>query len=102
MRGEVLAMVVECLNGKFTSMVVPSGAPRNMTDQWCPLVLSIPEVYKVTILLVAVWRISCHLQIMALPAVPVSLKAIQHYVKTAGEHDARDPAVAYYCEYFLL
>ena len=38
---------------------------------------------------------------MALPAVPPTLKPVQHYVKTAIEYDARDPAVSYYCECFL-
>ena len=35
-----------------------------------------------------------------LPTVPPNLKAIQHYLKTAVEHDKRDPVVAYYCTYF--
>lgn len=34
-----------------------------------------------------------------LPPLPPSLKAIQHYLKTASEHDKRDPIVAYYCEF---
>ena len=32
------------------------------------------------------------------PNPPPNLKAVQHYLKTATEHDARDPVVAYYCE----
>ncbi|KAK2181582.1 hypothetical protein NP493_391g01007 [Ridgeia piscesae] len=39
---------------------------------------------------------------MALPAVPASLKPIQHYVKTAVEYDARDPAVSYYCRLYAV
>lgn len=34
-------------------------------------------------------------------AVPVSLKAISPYLKTAQEYDKRDPVVAYYCKYSL-
>lgn len=34
----------------------------------------------------------------SLPPVPASLKSVQHHLKTAQEHDARDPVVAYYCE----
>ena len=36
-----------------------------------------------------------------LPPVPPQLKAIQHYLKTATEHDKRDPVVAYYCKIVL-
>ena len=32
-------------------------------------------------------------------ALPQQFKPIQHYLKTASEHDKRDPVVAYYCEY---
>ena len=35
---------------------------------------------------------------MSLPPLPPQLKAIQHYLKTATEHDKRDPVVAYYCK----
>jgi len=35
------------------------------------------------------------------PAVPASFKPLQHHIKTAAEHDARDPVVAYYCELFV-
>ncbi|KAG8011543.1 Vacuolar protein sorting-associated protein VTA1-like protein, partial [Nibea albiflora] len=31
-------------------------------------------------------------------ALPPQLKAIQHHLRTAQEHDKRDPVVAYYCE----
>ncbi|XP_060588064.1 vacuolar protein sorting-associated protein VTA1 homolog [Ruditapes philippinarum] len=39
---------------------------------------------------------------MSLPPLPPQLKAIQHYLKTATEHDKRDPVVAYYCRLFAL
>lgn len=32
------------------------------------------------------------------PSVPASLRQIQHYMKTAAEHDKRDVVVAYYCK----
>lgn len=31
-------------------------------------------------------------------ALPQQLKPIQHYLRTAQEHEKRDPVVAYYCE----
>lgn len=31
-------------------------------------------------------------------ALPPQLKAIQHHLRTAQEHEKRDPVVAYYCE----
>jgi len=34
-----------------------------------------------------------------IPPVPANFKQLQHYIKTAAEHDARDPVVAYYCNY---
>lgn len=34
-------------------------------------------------------------------ALPPQLKAIQHYLRTAQEHEKRDPVVAYYCEFVL-
>lgn len=37
----------------------------------------------------------------ALPPLPQSLKAVQHYIKTAAEHDKRDIVVAYYCKWML-
>lgn len=36
------------------------------------------------------------------PACPPSLKAIQHYLKTAAEHDGRDPVISYWCKYFYI
>ena len=36
----------------------------------------------------------------SIPAVPASFKPLQHHIKTAAEHDARDPVVAYYCKSF--
>ena len=45
---------------------------------------------------------SCHKQPkMAGVSVPANFKGLQHYVKTAVEHDKRDPVVAYYCEYLI-
>ena len=32
-------------------------------------------------------------------SIPQSLKPMQHYMKTACEHDNRDVVVAYYCEF---
>ena len=34
--------------------------------------------------------------------VPPNLKSIQHYLKTADEHDKRDQVISYYCKKFLL
>ena len=34
-----------------------------------------------------------------LPSCPATLKAIQHYLNTATEHDKRDPVVSYWCKY---
>lgn len=36
-----------------------------------------------------------------LPSCPATLKAIQHYLNTAAEHDQRDPVVSYWCKYFV-
>lgn len=36
------------------------------------------------------------LTVMALPA---PLKSIQHHLRTAQEHEKRDPVVAYYCKF---
>lgn len=33
-----------------------------------------------------------------LPPLPAQFKSIQHHLRTAQEHDKRDPVVAYYCE----
>lgn len=35
-----------------------------------------------------------------LPPLPPQFKSIQHHLRTAQEHDKRDPVVAYYCESF--
>ncbi|CAK1603992.1 unnamed protein product [Parnassius mnemosyne] len=37
-----------------------------------------------------------------IPECPPSLKSIQHYLKTASEHDARDLVVAYWCRLHAL
>ncbi|PZC73464.1 hypothetical protein B5X24_HaOG209485 [Helicoverpa armigera] len=37
-----------------------------------------------------------------IPECPPSLKSIQHYLKTAAEHDTRDPVVAYWCRLHAL
>ncbi|EAA04380.2 AGAP007542-PA [Anopheles gambiae str. PEST] len=37
-----------------------------------------------------------------LPPVTPLLKPIQHYLKTAQEHDTRDPVVAYWCRLYAL
>ncbi|BES92954.1 Vacuolar protein sorting-associated protein [Nesidiocoris tenuis] len=39
---------------------------------------------------------------LQLPPVPASLRSIQHYLKTAAEHEARDPVVAYWCRLYAL
>lgn len=39
---------------------------------------------------------------MAFPDCPISLKPIQHYLKTATEHDSRDIVVSYYCRLYAL
>ncbi|ESO09762.1 hypothetical protein HELRODRAFT_186287 [Helobdella robusta] len=38
----------------------------------------------------------------SLSNVPPSFKPIQHYLKTAAEHDKRDPVVAYYCRLYAM
>ncbi|XP_054262701.1 vacuolar protein sorting-associated protein VTA1 homolog [Macrosteles quadrilineatus] len=37
-----------------------------------------------------------------LPPCPASLKPIQHYLKTAAEHDGRDPVISYWCRIYAL
>lgn len=32
-------------------------------------------------------------------ALPAQLKPIQHHLRTAQEHEKRDPVVAYYCKF---
>lgn len=39
---------------------------------------------------------------MAFPDCPISLKPIQHYLKTAAEHDSRDIIVSYWCRLYAL
>ncbi|XP_048767575.1 vacuolar protein sorting-associated protein VTA1 homolog [Ostrea edulis] len=39
---------------------------------------------------------------MSLTALPAKLKSIGHYIKTATEHDKRDPVVAYYCRFYAV
>jgi vacuolar protein sorting-associated protein VTA1 len=39
---------------------------------------------------------------LTLPPCPPSLKPIQHLLKTGTEHEARDPAVAYWCRLAAL
>lgn len=36
------------------------------------------------------------------PQCPVSLKQIQHYLKTAQEHDTRDVVISYWCRLYAL
>lgn len=38
----------------------------------------------------------------SIPECPPSLKPIQHYLKTAAEHETRDPVVAYWCRLHAL
>ena len=38
----------------------------------------------------------------SMPALPPNLKGLQHYIKTASEHDKRDPVVAYYCKFIFV
>lgn len=33
-----------------------------------------------------------------LPPLPVQLKAVQHFLRTAQEVEKREPVVAYYCK----
>lgn len=39
---------------------------------------------------------------VTVPPCPASLKAIQHYLKTAAEHDNRDVVVSYWCRLYAL
>lgn len=36
------------------------------------------------------------------PPCPPSLKSIQHYLKTASEHEGRDPVISYWCRLYAL
>ncbi|KAG7257960.1 hypothetical protein CRUP_013517 [Coryphaenoides rupestris] len=35
-------------------------------------------------------------------ALPAQFKAVQHHIRTAQEHDKRDPVVAYYCRLYAM
>ncbi|XP_044533129.1 vacuolar protein sorting-associated protein VTA1 homolog isoform X2 [Gracilinanus agilis] len=37
-----------------------------------------------------------------LPALPPQFKSLQHHLRTAQEHDKRDPVVAYYCRLYAM
>ncbi|XP_051710225.2 vacuolar protein sorting-associated protein VTA1 homolog isoform X3 [Oryctolagus cuniculus] len=37
-----------------------------------------------------------------LPPIPPQFKSIQHHLRTAQEHDKRDPVVAYYCRLYAM
>nr|XP_004651213.1 vacuolar protein sorting-associated protein VTA1 homolog [Jaculus jaculus] len=37
-----------------------------------------------------------------LPPLPAQFKSIQHHLRTAQEHDKRDPVVAYYCRLYAM
>ena len=39
---------------------------------------------------------------LSLAAVPTSLKPIGHYLKTANEHETRDPVITYWCRVSAL
>ena len=39
---------------------------------------------------------------LSLAAVPTSLKPIGHYLKTANEHETRDPIITYWCRLSAL
>ena len=39
---------------------------------------------------------------LTLPAVPATLKSIGHYLKTANEHETRDPVITYWCRLSAL
>ena len=39
---------------------------------------------------------------VSLPPVPASLKPIAHYLKTASEHETRDPVITYWCRLSAL
>ncbi|EQB78770.1 hypothetical protein CB1_001107060 [Camelus ferus] len=38
----------------------------------------------------------------SLPPLPPQFKSIQHHLRTAQEHDKRDPVVAYYCRLYAM
>ncbi|KAG9465585.1 hypothetical protein GDO78_018056 [Eleutherodactylus coqui] len=37
-----------------------------------------------------------------LPPIPPQFKSLQHHLRTAQEHDKRDPVVAYYCRLYAM
>lgn len=37
----------------------------------------------------------------SIPPLPAGYKQLQHYIKTAQEHEQRYPVVSYYCEYVM-
>ncbi|KAM3931575.1 vacuolar protein sorting-associated protein VTA1 homolog [Leptodactylus fuscus] len=37
-----------------------------------------------------------------MPPVPAQFKSLQHHLRTAQEHDKRDPVVAYYCRLYAM
>ncbi|NP_001087733.1 vesicle (multivesicular body) trafficking 1 L homeolog [Xenopus laevis] len=37
-----------------------------------------------------------------LPALPAQFRSLQHHLRTAQEHDKRDPVVAYYCRLYAM
>lgn len=39
---------------------------------------------------------------MSFPECPASLRPIQHYLKTAAEHEGRDACVVYWCRVYAL
>ena len=39
---------------------------------------------------------------LTLPQCPPSLKTIAHYLKTATEHEQRDPVISYWCRLAAL
>lgn len=49
------------------------------------------------------WSLGVEMAALApLPPLPPQFKSIQHHLRTAQEHDKRDPVVAYYCEFSRL
>ncbi|XP_034846727.1 vacuolar protein sorting-associated protein VTA1 homolog [Mirounga angustirostris] len=41
-------------------------------------------------------------ELAPLPPLPPQFKSIQHHLRTAQEHDKRDPVVAYYCRLYAM
>ena len=61
-------------------------------------------IYKLFLLYetYAPYRKNKKAKMAGLPSLPPVLKPVQHYLKTAAEHDIRDPVVAYYCKYVMV